>query len=45
MSPLRRFLRTPEAAAGAILLAALFAMFEQPASLMFDILTPGEGRP
>jgi alkyl sulfatase BDS1-like metallo-beta-lactamase superfamily hydrolase len=26
-------------------LAALFAMFEQPAGLMFDILTPGEGRP
>jgi alkyl sulfatase BDS1-like metallo-beta-lactamase superfamily hydrolase len=26
-------------------LTALFAMFEQPAGLMFDILTPGEGRP
>ena len=26
-------------------LAALFAMFEPPAGLMFDILTPGEGRP
>ena len=26
-------------------LSALFAMFEQPAGLMFDILTPGEGRP
>jgi alkyl sulfatase BDS1-like metallo-beta-lactamase superfamily hydrolase len=26
-------------------LEALFAMFEQPAGLMFDILTPGEGRP
>jgi alkyl sulfatase BDS1-like metallo-beta-lactamase superfamily hydrolase len=26
-------------------LAVLFAMFEQPAGLMFDILTPGEGRP
>jgi alkyl sulfatase BDS1-like metallo-beta-lactamase superfamily hydrolase len=26
-------------------LAALFAMFDQPPSLMFDILTPGEGRP
>ncbi len=25
-------------------LVALFAMFEQPAGLMFDILTPGEGR-
>jgi alkyl sulfatase BDS1-like metallo-beta-lactamase superfamily hydrolase len=26
-------------------LAALFAMFDPPPSLMFDILTPGEGRP
>jgi alkyl sulfatase BDS1-like metallo-beta-lactamase superfamily hydrolase len=26
-------------------LTVLFAMFEQPAGLMFDILTPGEGRP
>ena len=26
-------------------LAALLALFEQPAGLMFDILTPGEGRP
>jgi alkyl sulfatase BDS1-like metallo-beta-lactamase superfamily hydrolase len=26
-------------------LSALFAMFEQPTGLMFDILTPGEGRP
>jgi alkyl sulfatase BDS1-like metallo-beta-lactamase superfamily hydrolase len=26
-------------------LVALFAMFEQPAGLMFDVLTPGEGRP
>ena len=25
--------------------AALFAMLDQPAGLMFDILTPGEGRP
>jgi alkyl sulfatase BDS1-like metallo-beta-lactamase superfamily hydrolase len=25
-------------------LAALFAMLEQPGGLMFDILTPGEGR-
>ena len=25
--------------------AALFAMFDQPTGLMFDILTPGEGRP
>jgi linear primary-alkylsulfatase len=26
-------------------LAVLFAMFDQPPGLMFDILTPGEGRP
>jgi hypothetical protein len=25
-------------------LAALFAMFDAPSGLMFDILTPGEGR-
>jgi alkyl sulfatase BDS1-like metallo-beta-lactamase superfamily hydrolase len=26
-------------------LAVLFSMFDQPPNLMFDILTPGEGRP
>ena len=25
-------------------LAALFGMFDQPSAMMFDILTPGEGR-
>jgi hypothetical protein len=25
-------------------LAALFGMLDQPSTLMFDILTPGEGR-
>ena len=25
--------------------AALFAMLDQPPGLMFDVLTPGEGRP
>ena len=37
MSPLRRFLRTPEAVAGAILLAALIAM-----ALSASLLFPGD---
>ncbi|RUZ41831.1 ABC transporter permease, partial [Mesorhizobium sp. M7A.F.Ca.CA.004.05.2.1] len=37
MSPLRRFLRTPEAVAGAMLLAALIAM-----ALSAPLLFPGD---
>ena len=46
-------LKVPDALASGVLriegdpsqLAALFAMFDQPSGLMFDILTRGEGRP